>query len=229
MKRRTFIHTASLTGLGLMLAPEQSWAMKDLPRVLLLGDSISIGYTPFVQELLKGTMEVTRPMNANGRFENCQGTMNGVKHLDRWLEAGNWDLIHFNFGLHDLKRVEPDTGKNSKNVEDPKQSEPRQYRKNLKEIAKRLKATDAKLIFATTTPYPPYPAGPLREPGLSEVYNEVALKIMRQQDIPVNDLYHFVLPRMKELMQPNNVHFTIEGSAALAQEVVRHIKLIMQT
>ena len=33
---------------------------EERPRVLILGDSISIGYTPHVQELLKGEAEVVR-------------------------------------------------------------------------------------------------------------------------------------------------------------------------
>ena len=67
-----------------------------LPRVLLIGDSISIGYTLPVRELLKGKANVHRIPGNGGP------TTNGLKNLDEWL-AGKWDVIHFNFGLHDLK------------------------------------------------------------------------------------------------------------------------------
>lgn len=72
-----------------------------LPRVLLIGDSISIGYTLHVRELLKGKANVHR-IPANGG-----PTTNGVTHLKTWLGDSKWDVIHFNFGLHDLVYMGP--------------------------------------------------------------------------------------------------------------------------
>ena len=104
---------------------------KELPKVLLIGDSISIGYLPFVQEIMQGKASVDRiPLNANGKAENCQGTTNGVQNIDRWLGDTKWDVIHFNFGLHDIKHVKPTTGKNSNDPNDPQQSDLKQYKKN---------------------------------------------------------------------------------------------------
>jgi len=72
-----------------------------LPRVLLIGDSISIGYTVPVRDLLKGKANVHRiPVNGGP-------TLNGLKHLDAWLGTSRWDVIHFNWGLHDLKYIGP--------------------------------------------------------------------------------------------------------------------------
>src|SRR5579862_6853691 len=71
-----------------------------LPRVLLIGDSISIGYTLPVRALLKGRANVVRPPL------NCGMTDRGLKHLDEWLGSNHWDVIHFNFGLHDLKYLD---------------------------------------------------------------------------------------------------------------------------
>ncbi len=195
-----------------------------LPKVLILGDSISIGYYPFVKELLEGDVFITRPFREDGSAENCAGTSNGLKHIDRWIGETKWDLIHFNFGLHDIKHVDPLTGKNSKDPADPHQADPKQYKKNLEVIVDKLKTTGAKLIFATTTPYPDDVTGPLRDPGMPEKYNKVALKIMKKNGIFVNDLHAFVLPRMKELQRPSNVHFTESGSRALAGQVASVIK-----
>jgi len=58
-----------------------------LPRVLLIGDSISIGYTVPVREMLKGKANVHR-IPANGG-----PTTNGLAHIDEWLGEGRWDLI----------------------------------------------------------------------------------------------------------------------------------------
>ena len=126
-------------------------------RVLLLGDSISQGYHWGVVEGLGDQYRVVRPMARNGRgFENCEGTTKGVAELERWLalEGGDWDIIHFNFGLHDLKRVHPGTMRNSNDPDHPRQAELEVYADQLARIVDRLEQEDAKLIYATTTPVP---------------------------------------------------------------------------
>ncbi len=65
------------------------------PRVLLIGDSVSRGYTLATRKELAGRASVHRAP------ENCGPTANGLKKLDAWLGAGKWDVIHFNFGIHD--------------------------------------------------------------------------------------------------------------------------------
>jgi lysophospholipase L1-like esterase len=218
----------------LMLSPLLVWPdslvnffQNELPNVLILGDSISIGYTPFVQEYLKGRANVFRPMLENGKPENCAGTTKGVENIDRWLGDKKWDIIHFNFGLHDIKHVDPVTGENSQNPKHPQQANRRQYKKNLETIVEKLKATGAKLIFATTTPYPDVQEGPLRKPGMSQKYNRVAVKIMNKNRIRINNLHAFMVPRMAELQRPNNVHFTEEGSRELAKKVVERINEVL--
>ena len=147
-------------------------------RVLLLGDSISIGYTQHVRELMGDAAHVVRPTNARGGAENCAGTTKGIDHVDRWLalEGGGWDVIHFNFGLHDLKRVKPDTGKNSQDPADPRQAGRPVYRAQLREITAKLYGTGARLVFATTTPFPPG-VKPWRDPEDAVRYNRVALEV----------------------------------------------------
>lgn len=221
MKRRDFLRFALISGAiagtnSPLLAKPQF-----LPQVLLLGDSISIGYWPFVTRLLEREAEVYRPMRNAEQAENCEGTSKGKTEIARWLGEKQWDLIHFNFGLHDLKHVDPQTGKNSQNPADPRQAEPEVYRENLTEIVQQLKASGAKLLFATTTPYPKNVEGPVRAFRDERKYNRIAKRIMKQHDIPVNDLHRFVLPRMEELQKPQNVHFHAQGSEMIAEEVVR--------
>lgn len=118
------------------LAPIED--VEGLPRVLLLGDSISIGYTLPVRESLKGKANVHRPPT------NCSSTGNALSHLDAWLGEGKWDVIHFNFGLHDAK-LPP---------EGVRHAPPAVYEKNLRELVERLQATGAALVWASTTPVP---------------------------------------------------------------------------
>jgi hypothetical protein len=65
-----------------------------LPRVLITGDSISLGYTLEVRKLLVGKANVQHP------DVNCWSTEFGLAHLKQWLGEKHWDVISFNFGLH---------------------------------------------------------------------------------------------------------------------------------
>lgn len=179
-----------------------------LPRVLLIGDSISVGYTLPVRKLLAGTANVHRvPTNA-------QHTRKGLQELDKWLGGGNWDVIHFNWGLHDLKRME----------KGEQQVPLAEYEKNLSQLAARLKRTKARLIWATTTPVPEGKLDPPRVPGDVEAYNAAALRVMKKNKIAVNDLFSFARPKLAGIQRPVNVHFTNEGSEALAGEVAAAIR-----
>lgn len=224
MNRRLFIQNLTAGAASVLLYQRVSaTTAPDLPNVLLLGDSISIGYTPFVKEILEGRAHVFRPVLADGNPENCSGTTNGVKHIDRWLGDSRWDVIHFNFGLHDIKHVDPVTGKDSGNAGDPLQAELKQYMANLKYIVGRLQLTGAKLIFATTTPVPEGKVSPLREPENVVKYNLAAVKWLKRKKIAVNDLYAFAMPILTEIQRPQNVHFTDSGSETLGKEVASQI------
>lgn len=195
--------------LGAQDSPLATPPVKDdpaLPRVLLIGDSISIGYEPAVRKLLAGKANVYRIPNNGGP------TTNGVFMLDSWLGDKHWDVIHFNFGLHDLKRLSD--GK--------QQVPPEAYGRYLGLILERLQRTGAKLIWASTTPVPAGNVNPPRIPADVATYNQIARRVMGDQ-VRVNDLYAFALPQLSRIQQPVNVHFTPAGSEALAAEVARAI------
>ena len=178
-----------------------------LPRVLLIGDSISIGYTAPTRKLLEGKANVHRIP------ENAGPTSNGVAKINKWLGDGKWDVIHFNWGLHDIKL---DAGSRQVPID--------QYEKNLRELVKTLKATNARLIWASTTPVPEGKLNPPRKSSDVEAYNAVAKRIMDENGVAVNDLYAFALPRLKEIQRPVNVHFTEAGSEVLARQVAAAIE-----
>ena len=179
-----------------------------LPRVLLIGDSISIGYTLPVRELLKGKANVHR-IPANGG-----PTSNGLAKLKSWLGDGKWDVIHFNFGIHDAKFMEPGQ----------QQVPPEAYEKNLREIVKQLKATGAKLIWATTTPIPDGELTPPRKFEQVAIYNSTALKVMTGSGVAINDLNAGITPHVGKLQNPHDVHFSKEGSEFLAKQVAASIE-----
>lgn len=181
-----------------------------LPRVLLIGDSISIGYTLQVRELLKGKANVHRiPMNGGA-------TEVGLANMKSWLGSGKWDVIHFNFGLHDAKYASETTQRSSRE----------QYAKNLRTLVDQMKATGAKVIFATTTPVPNGGVlSPTRKFDSIPERNKVALQVMQETGVAIDDLYSVALPVMEKVGRPNDVHFQPEGSALLAKTVAASIEV----
>jgi acyl-CoA thioesterase-1 len=177
-----------------------------LPRVLLIGDSISIGYTLPVRALLKGKANVHRiPVNGGD-------TQRGVKKLTEWLGAGKWDVIHFNWGLHDLRLNE---GRHAVPLD--------QYEANLRALTQQLQATGAQLIWCSTTPVPAGELNPPRQSADVMAYNEAAARVMRAGKIPTNDLYAYANEHARQWQLPVNVHYQAEGYASLAQPVAEQI------
>lgn len=181
--------------------------VQGLPRVLLIGDSISIGYTLQVREKLEGRANVHRiPINGGA-------TEVGLANIDSWLGNGKWDVIHFNFGLHDAKYASPTAQRASRD----------QYIANLQQLIDRMKATGAKLVFATTTPIPEKleygkATGTRMFDSIPE-RNALAVDLMEKNGVAVNDLYALVLPWRETASRPGDVHFTPEGYELLAGAV----------
>ena len=89
------------------------------------------------------------------------------------------------------------------------------------ELVGRLQKTGAKLIWAATTPVPQGSQG--RVHGDAARYNAIALKVMTDNGVAVDDLYAVMLPRLAELQQPKNVHFNAKGYMVLARQVADSI------
>jgi lysophospholipase L1-like esterase len=180
-----------------------------LPRVLIIGDSISIGYTLQVRKLLEGRANVHRiPVNAGA-------TEVGLANMKKWLGNGKWDVIHFNFGLHDAKHSSATEFRSSRE----------QYAENLRQLIALMKPTGAKLIFATTTPVPKDgKLSPTRIFDDIEARNDIAEKVMSENGVAIDDLYGSVLPQIAEVGRPNDVHFKPEGYDVLAKAVANSIE-----
>ena len=186
-----------------------------LPRVLLIGDSISIGYTVPVRGRLARLANVHRPAG------NCASTKHSLPLIDGWLADGPWDVIHFNWGLHDVvylgadgERVAPGQGAHQVPIAE--------YQRNLSELVARMATTSARLIWAATTPVPEGSAH--RQAGDELPYNAVAAEIMARRGVPINDLHAYILPHLATAQQPANVHFTPEGYALLGERVAERIR-----
>jgi hypothetical protein len=192
---------------------------KQLPRVLVIGDSISIGYTPFVMESLKNIAEVS---HIEGNAENSD---NGVKNLQGWIGNVPWHVIVFNFGLWDIcyRNSKPFSEDNRDKVNGAQAVPISRYRENLELITLALKATGAKLIYINTT------VVPIDEPGrfIEDVakYNQAARQIMQKEEVKIVDLQEVSSSFIGTLYSaPKDVHYTPEGYRRLAEPVTQAIR-----
>jgi hypothetical protein len=184
-----------------------------LPRVLIVGDSISIGYTPRVRKLLDGQASVHRPTT------NCRWSAYGNEHINEWLGNTKWDVIHFNFGLWDWYGWS----------QDPKAT-PKSYAASLEGIVIQLKRTGARLIFGMTTP----PCiGPERKMKIvitearAKEFNDAATAVMKKHGVHINDLYSIIGNRRAKYQRgENDVHYTEAGRDLLAAQVAKEIGAI---
>ena len=182
------------------------------PNILIIGDSISLGYTPYVRKLLEDEVDIFR-IPENGRH-----TGYGIRKLNEWLSIEkNWEVIHFNWGLWDLKYIEP-TNNNKKGVQRYTVIE---YKKNLEYLIKELKKTKAKLIWCNTTPIPDNTTSRVKGDELN--YNAAALEIMKKNDIVINDLHSFAFQDINNIQIPNNIHFSNSGYEYLSKKVANEI------
>jgi len=170
-----------------------------LPRVLLIGDSVSRGYTQPARKFLAGIANVHRAP------ANCGPTITGLKNIDVWLGDRKWDLIYFNFGIHDRNTPIAD------------------YTQRLEELVECMKKTGAKLVWATTTPIPDDPLKKQSAASIEE-RNIAAAELMRKHGVGTDNLFAAVSPNLAAMQIPNDVHFNAKGYDFLGETVAKKIQ-----
>ncbi len=184
----------------------------DLLKVVLIGDSIRLGYVPIVAKKLADRMEII------STSENGADSANVLKHLDEWVIKVNPALVHINCGLHDLKK-DRKTETFQVSLAD--------YEANLKKIVARIQnETKARIIFASTTPiiddrHANRKANFDRFEADVRRFNEIALRVMADANIPVNDLHAIVeLAGPADLLSSDGTHYTPNGYEKLADACI---------
>lgn len=191
-----------------------------LPKVLLIGDSISIGYTIPVRQILQGKVTVYRPP------VNCQHTAYGLQNLKAWLGPHAWSVIHFNWGIWDTHYLDVKTGDLVQNEKERSLDQLRirhtlaEYRRNLNAVVEILAGTGAHLIWASSTPIM-FRTGKRFEDILR--YNGVAAEVMKEHGIPINDLYRSAFAHAAEWQAEDRCHFNERGNLNLGRQVSRVI------
>ncbi|MEP0366321.1 MAG: SGNH/GDSL hydrolase family protein [Cyclobacteriaceae bacterium] len=189
-------------------------------RILIIGDSISIGYTPFVQKSLKGVAEVVHNPG------NAQHTGNGLEHIKDWIGDTEWDIIHFNWGLWDLCYRHPESqvqGQRDK-VNGTITYSLDEYESNLDSLVQLIKMySDAELIFVTTTYVPEEETGRFSEDA--KRYNAVAEKVMKAHNVAVNNIYSKSVKIHRKYGKGNDdVHYTSRGYKHLGKQISKYLK-----
>lgn len=186
-----------------------------MESVLLLGDSIRMGYCPYVKERLKETIKVCYPE------ENCRNTQYTLVSLSQWLnlvpEPKKVRVVHWNNGHWDIAHWRGEA---------VSLNSPEQYAHMLERIYDQLCDcfSDAKVIFALTTPM-----NPDGQIGLNprtnqeiETYNAVARDVMNKLGVTVNDLYT-VMKDKPSSWYLDYCHLTDNGYRLLAERVSHSI------
>ena len=218
MKPTTLV--MSLLALAMSLVTLEAEEAAKLPRVLIIGDSISIGYTDPVRQELHGVANVFRPGT------NCGPTQLGLANLKTWLGNAKWDVIHFNFGIWDTHLLDPkghiipEESNIASRTDIHQRTSPEQYRDNLTKLVETLEGTGAKLIWASTTQIASRTGK--RHEAISEL-NKVAAEVMKAHNIPIDDLYSYTLPH-KEWQQADQCHYNALGCRELGKQVAKCIR-----
>ncbi|MBA7568302.1 hypothetical protein ES708_10023 [subsurface metagenome] len=195
-----------------------------LPRIFIIGDSISIGYTPFVKEYYKDIALVEHnPGNAgdSGR---------GLENIRKWLGEGDWDIIQINWGLWDLCYRHPDSKLygNRDKINGTLTFTIDEYKANLDSIVTIIQdISDAELIFVTTTYVPENEAG--RYAKDVKKYNKAAKEVMKKHSVSVNDIYkESISIHKKHGIGNDDVHYNEEGNKKLAELIIEYLNKEME-
>ncbi|MCC2668082.1 MAG: hypothetical protein K0Q72_553 [Armatimonadetes bacterium] len=196
-------------------------ASPELPTVVLIGDSIRLGYAPLVAKRLEGKARVVSPAPNGGDSSNV------LKNLEQWATRERPLLVHLNCGLHDLK-----LDRKTKAYQVPID----RYEANLREIVQQVRGSGAALVFANTTPiedarHAKRKAGFDRLEWDVQRYNDAAERVMRETGVTIHDLHWLVQHRGgPKLQMADGTHYTPAGyevlAEAVADSITRQLKVL---
>lgn len=186
-----------------------------MKKVVMIGDCIRRSYQPTVQDELSDVAEVWGPK------ETIKTTRDVLEHLDEWVIRSTPDLFHFNCGLHEIRRFNP---------EDPQRVPLPEFRQNLDQIFRLIREHAATSVtWAHTTPIFHERRDKLNSFGRKESdvlsYNAAAAEIADRHNVPIVDLHRVTIEGgMERYMARNGLHFTPDGYVLLGKAVAKVIR-----
>lgn len=192
-----------------------------MKRVLLLGDSIRMGYDEYVKEILSDEFEVVYDDADNGRF--AAYTLWQANQF--FKNCGSFDVVHWNNGYWDM------------NIEAPMTEAMHpldEYVHFLSRILAQIRKNGAVPVFATTVPILSAEASAdVVKEGISRFYyknewvaeyNAAAVAFMKSENVMINDLYSLCLKDPHYYKCPDLLHLTEEGYRRCAEHTARAIR-----
>lgn len=188
-----------------------------LPRILIIGDSISMGYRPHITEHFKGKANVDYWTIG---YKSMQGANSPMERaLKGVLSQGPYDAVTFNFGLHYW-------GKPERSPED-------KHIPWMTKIVELMQKTSPKtdFIWIRTTPWRTVPAPEPRtlDPKKNEriiKFNKMTDEVMDKHGIPQVDLYSLCIKQLQTIKKGTKdaLHWGRENSKLMAVEINKEIE-----
>ena len=186
-----------------------------MKKILLIGDSIRMGYDKYVAMALEGQAEVFYPN------ENCRFTQYVLRHFQDWLKDSGFgedaDLVHWNVGLWDLLELHGDEPITPLDW----------YEKYIHRICRRMQilCPKAKFVFATSTPInePMYEAKLATFKRTNEnirAYNMAAIRACQEYGVVINDLYGLLEHAPDTWFSDKTHYYTQPATEAITNRVL---------
>lgn len=185
-------------------------------RVALIGDSIRMHAEPFVRERLPPWFRLTSPS------VNCESSHKVAERIGDWVPRGEFDLVHINCGLHDIRY---DPGR------DRPVSSPEEYEANLRKIFAHLATSGAAVVWATSTPIDEamHNASKPSRRHRSDLleYNRLSASLAHDFGFRIHDL-HALLSQapLENLLLADGVHYNRTGNALIGQHIADAIQAV---
>jgi len=191
-----------------------------MKKVVLIGDSIRMGYQATVRKELDGLADVWSPE------PNCQHTVNVLLNFTEWVVKNQPDILHIAAGGWDVRNVLRGVPGNIVPL--------KHYQENVARLlALSKQVAKDKVIWALITPmnikqnfdHHAATGHPARTEGDIERYNAAAIEECHKAGVEINDLYHFVETHHPEnIRDKDGVHYSEEGYALMGKHVAGIIK-----
>jgi len=183
-----------------------------MQKVMLIGDSIRLGYQPRVIELLKHDADI------NGPRDNCRFSAYTLFNLASWVPDDDFDVIQWNNGQWDTCHM-PDG-----RIHTPLDN----YLEIQERIADILLQKTKRLIFASTTPVWPeqFTSGSIHPRRNEDIvaYNNAAVELLGRRGVEINDLHSPIAADVKRYISKDMVHLTEEGNELCAGRIAAMIR-----
>ena len=190
-----------------------------LPRILIIGDSISGHYINFV---IDGMRERANVIGESSMVKGTWASMDPRFYRADWAskddnlkkylaERGPFQIVHFNNGIHNFSRANP--------------GDEKPYAEQLRKVVATIRESGAVCLFANST-------GTVADNTIAKspnyltnckVFNAAAEKVMAELNVPVTDIYGVIQPRIKELISPDLIHPKAEASPLMANAIIARL------